>query len=299
MTHENKKLFIPLLLLIIWNCDDQYNKGNEIISITSSDSEVKGGFTVELACEATDQDGDKLTYFWESARGSLDQNGDSATWTSPADTGVYFITCTVSDDYGASAVGSIAIRVHPPSLVPVSGLEWTLTDTGLVNGPNSSNENNTGIADYWDGTVENADFGWNVTIQEETDSSISQSLQFKVEDSANCGGDNGNTQDGTATANIQVNGSSPLTLELDFSGIGEAQSAGYDRIIFYLNGNVIGDGQAPGGGLGCAADSVLVNNAGPQILDPGPHTLIIEFTTGDAAYHVDAYYEIKAKLIAP
>ena len=44
---------------------------------------------------------------------------------------------------------------------------------------------------------------------------------------------------------------------------------------------------------------VLVNNAGPQILDPGPHTLIIEFTTGDAAYHVDAYYEIEAKLIAP
>ena len=187
MTHQNKKLFIPFLLLIIWSCDDQYNKGNEIISITSSVSEVKGGRTVQLACEATDQDGDKLTYFWESASGSLDQNGDSATWTAPADTGVYFITCTVADDYGASAVGSIAIRVHPPSLVPVSGLEWTLTDTGLVNGPNSSNENNTGITDYWDGTVENADFGWNVTIQEETDSSISQSLQFKVEDSANCG----------------------------------------------------------------------------------------------------------------
>jgi len=27
--------------------------------------------------------------------------------------------------------------------------------------------------------------------------------------------------------------------------------------------------------------------------------LIIEFTTGDASFHVDAYYEIKAKLIAP
>ena len=389
MIHHNKYLFIPFLLLIIWNCDDQYNKGNEIISITSSDSTVRGGFTVELACEATDQDGDKLTYFWESASGSLDQNGDSAAWTAPLNSGFYYITCTVADGEGASAVGSIAIRVFPrntgidiisitssdstvrggltvelaceaidwdgdelsylwesasgsldqngdstaawtapldsgfyyitctaaddygasavdsiairalPSPVPVSGLEWTLTDDGLLNGPNSSNENNTGITDYWDGTVENADFGWNVTIQEETDSSITQSLQFKVEDSANCGGDNGNTQNGTATANIQVNGSSALTLELDFSGIGEAQSAGYDRIIFKLNGNVIGDGQAPGGGLGCAADSVLVNNAGPQILDPGPHTLIIEFTTGDAAYHVDAYYEIKAKLIAP
>ena len=136
MIHLNKNLFLPFLLLIIWNCDDQYNKGNEIISITSSVSEIKGGRTVQLACEATDEDGDKLTYFWESASGSLDQNGDSATWTAPADTGVYFITCTVSDDYGASAVGSIAIRVHPPSLVPVSGLDWTLTDDGLINGPN-------------------------------------------------------------------------------------------------------------------------------------------------------------------
>ena len=115
---------IPLILLIgfaFWSCDDQYNKGNEIISITSSVSEVKGGRTVELACEATDQDGDKLTYFWESASGSLDQNGDSATWTAPADTGIYFITCTVADDYGASAVGSIAIRVLSAQSVELKG----------------------------------------------------------------------------------------------------------------------------------------------------------------------------------
>ena len=116
--------YISLLMFIglaFWSCDDQYNKKNEIISITSSVSEVKGGRTVELACEATDQDGDKLTYFWESASGSLDQYGDSATWTAPADTGVYFITCTVSDDYGASAVGSIAIRVLSAQSVELKG----------------------------------------------------------------------------------------------------------------------------------------------------------------------------------
>ena len=121
MIHQNKKLFIPFLLLIIWNCDDQYNKGNEIISITSSDLEVKGGRTVQLACEANDEDGDKLTYFWESASGSLDQNSDSATWTAPAESGVYFITCTVADDYGASAVGSIAIRVISAQSVELKG----------------------------------------------------------------------------------------------------------------------------------------------------------------------------------
>ena len=121
MIHLNKKLYIPFLLLIIWNCDDQYNKGNEIISITSSDSEVRGGTAVQLACEATDEDGDKLTYFWESASGSLDQNSDSATWTAPADSGVYFITCTVADDYGASAVGSIAITVISGQRVELKG----------------------------------------------------------------------------------------------------------------------------------------------------------------------------------
>ena len=286
------------ILFPIWSCSRD-NGSVEILSLNASDSLVEAGGIISLKCIAKDQDKDPLVYSWESSSGSFSVIKDSAVWTAPMEFGIYFISCRVTDNYGASDVATVTINVNPSSPVPVNGLEWTLTDDGLLNGTNSSNENNTGITDYWDGSVENADYGWNVTIQDKTENSISQSLQFKVEDSANCGGDNGNTQNGTATANIQVNGSSPLTLELDFSGIGEAQSAGYDRIIFKLNGNVIGDGQAPGGGLGCAADSVLVNNAGPQILDPGPHTLIIEFTTGDAAYHVDAYYEIKAKLIAP
>ena len=289
-------IFTGLLLLV--GCEME-NNSVEILSFSASDSVAVSGEGIMLYCEAQDGDGDKLLFSWETSSGTFSTQPDSTEWIPPNGKGVYLVTCKVSDGLGASDARTIPIRVYPPTPVPVSGLEWTLTDNGLLNGPNSSNHNNTGITGYWDGSVENADYGWNVTIQEAPDREIYQSLQFKVEDSANCGGDNGNTQNGTATANIQVNGSSPLTLELDFSGIGEAQSAGYDRIIFKLNGNVIGDGQAPGGGLGCAADSVLVNNAGPQILDPGPHTLIIEFTTGDAKYHVDAYYEIEAKLIAP
>ena len=126
---------------------------------------------------------------------------------------------------------------------------------------------------------------------------MTQSLQFKVEDREDCGGENPNTQQGTATANIEITGSSPVSLELDFSGIGEAQSAGYDLIKFILNGEVIGDGQAPGGGLGCVSDSVLVNPADQQTLEPGSHALVIDFTTNDGMYHVDAYYEIELKLM--
>ena len=271
----------------------------EILSLNASDSLVEAGGLLSLKCVAQDEDKDPLAYSWESSSGSFSVIKDSAVWTAPMEYGRYFISCRVTDNYGASDVATVTINVNPSSPVPVNGLEWTLTDDGLLDGTNSSNENNTGITDYWDGSVENADYGWNVTIQDKTENSISQSLQFKVEDSANCGGNNSNTQNGTAIANIQVTGSEPITLELEFSGIGEAESAGYDLIKFELDGVVIGDGHAPGGGLGCASDSVAVNPASPKSLDPGPHTLIIDFTTNDGLYHVDAYYEIKLKLIAP
>ena len=271
----------------------------EILSLNASDSLVEAGGLLSLKCVAQDEDKDPLAYSWESSSGSFSVIKDSAVWTAPMEYGRYFISCRVTDNYGASDVATVTINVNLSSPVPVNGLEWTLTDDGLLNGTNSSNENNTGITDYWDGSVENADYGWNVTIQDKTENSISQSLQFKVEDSANCGGNNSNTQNGTAIANIQVTGSEPITLELEFSGIGEAESAGYDLIKFELDGVVIGDGHAPGGGLGCASDSVAVNPASPKSLDPGPHTLIIDFTTNDGQYHVDAYYEIKLKLIAP
>ena len=260
----------------------------EILSLNASDSLVEAGGLLSLKCVAQDQDKDPLAYSWESSSGSFSVIKDSAVWTAPMEFGIYFISCRVTDNYGASDVATVTINVNPSSPVPVNGLEWTLTDDGLLNGTNSSNENNTGITDYWDGSVENADYGWNVTIQDKTENSISQSLQFKVEDSANCGGNNSDTQNGTAIANIQVTGSEPITLELEFSGIGEAESAGYDLIKFELDGIVIGDGHAPGGGLGCASDSVAVNPASPKSLDPGPHTLIINFTTNDGSYHVDA-----------
>ena len=295
----NKIIIFVLIFFVYFSCEDLYNQGNEISSIVVSDSTVKGGLEVYLKCEASDLDKDKLSYLWECSSGTLQPLADSAIWTAPIDSGIYFITCTVADQYGASSTQSTSIRVTPPNVVPVNGLDWSLTDDGLLAGSNSSNENNTGEVDYWDGTVENADYGWNVTAQTEGDNWLSQSLQFRVEDSQNCDGENPNTQMGTATANIQIEGDSPVTLDIDFSGYGEAQSAGYDLIKFSLNGVVIGDGQAPGGGLGCESAPVTVNPSEPKVLEPGPHTLVIDFTTNDGQFHVDAYYEITIRLIAP
>ena len=287
---------IIILFIVVSSCEIE-NNAVEILSFEASDSFGLAGDTIMLYCIAEDGDGDKLGYSWETSSGVFSTKSDSTEWIPPFIEGTFLVTCKVSDGVGSSDARTIPIRIELPTPVPVNGLSWTLTDSGLLGGPNSSNDNNTGLTGYWDGTVEGADYGWNVTEKDTPNREVIQSLQFKVEDSQDCGGENPNTQEGTATANIQITGSSPVNLDIDFSGIGEAQSAGYDLIKFILNGEVIGDGQAPGGGLGCVSDSVLVNPADQQILEPGSHTLVIDFTTNDGMYHVDAYYEIELKLM--
>lgn len=262
----------------------------------SSSYEVFSNEVVKLYVEAIDEDGDKISYSWDASGGEFLVQKDTAYWTAPNQGGVYNITCKVSDGVGSSDASTIVLKVLSLSPVPVNGLDWTLEDNGLLNGPNSSNIDKTGINNFWDGLTENADYGWNITAPVETNNEIVQSLQFKVEDSENCGGQNSNEQQGSAIANIQINGDTPVILELNFSGIGEAESAGYDLIEFKLNGTVIGSGQAPGGGQGCSSDSVTVNPASTQILNPGMHSLIIDFTTNDGLFHIDAYYKIELRL---
>ena len=291
-------LLVFLTFLFICGCEIK-NSPIEILSIDSSDSVAFSNEIIKLYVDAEDGDGDKISYSWGSSGGDFTVKKDTAFWTAPNQSGYYNISCKVSDGVGSSDAIHTTIRVHPLTPVPVNGLDWTLNDTGLISGPNSSNESKNGTTDYWDGLTENSDFGWNISLPDQSNGEVSQSLLFKVEDSANCGGNNPNEQKGKATANIQINGDTPITLDIQFSGIGEAQSAGYDLIEFSLNGVIIGSGEAPGGGLGCTSDSVTVNPAELQILNPGAHSLVIDFTTNDGLYHLDAFYEVNLKLIVP
>ena len=287
-----------LIFLFLCGCEIK-NSPVEILLIESSDSVAFSSDIIKLHVNAEDGDGDKISYSWNSSGGDFTVNKDTAFWTAPTQSGYYNVSCKVSDGVGSSDAKSITIRVYSLTPVPVNGLDWTLSDEGLIDGLNSSNENKNGTNDYWDGLSENSDFGWNITIPKRSNGEVSQSLQFKVEDSANCDGDNPNEQKGQALANIEINGDVPVTLEIQFSGVGEAQSAGYDLIEFSLNGVSIGSGEAPGGGLGCTSDSVTINPADLQLLNPGSHSLLIDFTTNDGLYHVDAYYEVNLKLKLP
>ena len=110
---------IILMVLFIWTCGDNMNSGNEILSLTASDSLVAGGGSVLLVCTATDEDGDNLGYVWKCASGTLTPDGNEATWVAPDTAGIYFISCTVVDGYGASDAATIAIEVIKGNAEPV------------------------------------------------------------------------------------------------------------------------------------------------------------------------------------
>lgn len=147
-------------------------------------------------------------------------------------------------------------------------------------GATSNNSSNAGCLDG----------GW-VISEENT------KIRFNISDSSNCGGTCPITQTGTATATINV-GSVDVQMNLDFTGLGEAQAAGsFERIEFRLNATLLARGSSAGGGLGCAPAIPIVK----QIIVPGPYLLLanttyqfnISFTTGDGLYHLGAFYEIK------
>ena len=84
----------------------------EILSLNATDSFVEAGGILSLKCVAQDQDKDPLAYSWESTSGSFLVIKDSAVWTAPMEFGRYFISCRVTDNYGASDVATVKIMVN-------------------------------------------------------------------------------------------------------------------------------------------------------------------------------------------
>ena len=77
---------------------------------------VEVGRTSTVTCDASDPDGDPLTYKWSAPTGKFTAPTDRQTpWTAPMQEGPVQVTCAVSDGKGGTANASVTIQVIRPA----------------------------------------------------------------------------------------------------------------------------------------------------------------------------------------
>jgi outer membrane protein OmpA-like peptidoglycan-associated protein len=78
---------------------------------------VEIGKTSTLTADATDPDGDALTYRWSAASGTLASPADrQSVWTAPMQEGAVPVTIEVRDSQGATATDAVTIQVVRPTV---------------------------------------------------------------------------------------------------------------------------------------------------------------------------------------
>jgi len=167
---------------------------------------------------------------------------------------------------------TLAGSMTPVAPLPVFGLSWSTTNTSYEQCPGSE---------------------WVITNQ-------NKSIRYNISDSENCGGTCNQVQTGTATATITV-GTSSVNMFLDFDGLVEWQDEGFESMIFKLNGTQVARGESKDANQECVmgpVQKVFTTNPPYLLAANTTYTFLIEFTTGDALYHVGSYYQINLGFVA-
>ncbi|NPE31463.1 hypothetical protein HNV12_26600 [Methanococcoides sp. SA1] len=123
MLHRITKLIIIILtILIIVNCKNGTKSKNEspvISSIIANPSTLGFDEVSVITCNATDPEGDNLTYNWQSTHGTISGDGTSINWRSPNTEGTYTVSCSVEDENGGKDNQNVDIVVENTNESPV------------------------------------------------------------------------------------------------------------------------------------------------------------------------------------
>ena len=111
---------ITVVLLLSSACTPPANQLPTINSITAP-QKVNSSTECQISCEATDADGDTLSYIWSADNGTIEGEGNSITWVAPDTAGNYTIKLLVTDSKGGEAIDSVTITVtsrpnQPPTI---------------------------------------------------------------------------------------------------------------------------------------------------------------------------------------
>ena len=124
-----------VVLLVILFDATLANHRPVITSLEAEPERVLPSGSCQIVCNATDLDGDELSYTW-SGRGLIKGEGATVNWTAPyLPLGYYNITVTVTDGHGGKATKEVTIEVKtsgPPTITNlVSDTVWTIP-SGII-----------------------------------------------------------------------------------------------------------------------------------------------------------------------
>jgi hypothetical protein len=87
------------------------NQPPEISSISPAQTQVQPSSIVEVRCDASDPDGDALTFDWSSTGGTFSGTGNMVSWVAPEQYGSWDIIVTVKDGKGNVTQASVTLDV--------------------------------------------------------------------------------------------------------------------------------------------------------------------------------------------
>ena len=111
---------LPFILFLVFYVGCTHNYEPVIISIKADPNPVQLNGTVNLTCNAKDDDtsssmkDEEISYEWFASIGEI-QYGESpelAIWTAPSEAGYYSITCKVTDQYNGTDIETISLTVQ-------------------------------------------------------------------------------------------------------------------------------------------------------------------------------------------
>lgn len=103
------------------------NKPPIIDSVIADADQITPSGTVWIRCNATDPDGDELSYQWLPYGGGISGTGATVKWIAPEAAGAYGVLVVVTDGYGGSAMSGVGIDVSSTELEANGELEQVKT----------------------------------------------------------------------------------------------------------------------------------------------------------------------------
>jgi len=110
------------MLLLAASCEPLDNYPPIINGLEAEADWAPPSGSIQVTCNASDRDGDELSYNWSASRGNITGTGPEVTWTAPEEIGGYDITVVVDDGQGSNDTGSLTLIAANGTLLIIENL---------------------------------------------------------------------------------------------------------------------------------------------------------------------------------